>query len=285
METGINRIYRDRLFRFIFGNEKYKECTLSLYNAVNNSNYTNPDDIELTIIEDVIYMGMKNDVSFLIGDTINLYEQQSTYNPNMPVRFLIYLGMLYSKYINEMRDSCNLYSSSIQKLPTPKCVCFYNGKIQKKDVEVLRLSDAFNVNSVGDVELTVTMININHGHNKKLMDNSKPLLDYTLFIDTFNKCMQKFNNADMAIDMALYELDNISVIKEIILSNKAEVKCMCLTEYDEEKIMQLYAQENFEKGEESGMRKLCEAVKRGFMTLEQVSEISGYTAEELQKYF
>ena len=69
-----NRQYKDRLFKFIFGNPENKEWTLSLYNAVNGSSYTNPDDIQLTTIENAVYMSMRNDVSFLIADTMNLYE-------------------------------------------------------------------------------------------------------------------------------------------------------------------------------------------------------------------
>ena len=87
--SKINRNYKDRLFKFIFGNPDKKEWTLSLYNAMNNSSYTDPDAISLNTIEDAVYMGMKNDVSFLIADTLNLYEHQSGYNPNMPMRFLI----------------------------------------------------------------------------------------------------------------------------------------------------------------------------------------------------
>ena len=97
--TGVNREYRDRLFRFIFGRSEKKEWTLSLYNAVNGTCYTDANALTLNTIDDVLYVGMKNDVSFLIGDTMNLYEQQSTFNPNMPMRFLIYAGMLYGKYI------------------------------------------------------------------------------------------------------------------------------------------------------------------------------------------
>ena len=111
--TDVNREYRDRLFKFIFGNPEKKEWTLSLYNAVNGSHYTDAKAIILNTIDDVLYISMKNDVSFLIGDTLNLYEQQSTFNPNMPMRFLIYAGMLYGKYIQTNEDF-GLYSPRLQ---------------------------------------------------------------------------------------------------------------------------------------------------------------------------
>ena len=95
-KNGMNRQYRDRLFKFIFGNPEHTEWTLSLYNAMNGTNYTNPDDIQLTTLDDAVYMNMKNDISFLITEIMNLWEQQSTFNPNMPMRILIYAGMLLS---------------------------------------------------------------------------------------------------------------------------------------------------------------------------------------------
>ncbi len=161
-----NREHKDRLFKFIFGNPRYKEWTLSLYNAINGTNYTNAADIRLTTVEDVVYMGMKNDVSFLMGDTMSFYEQQSTYNPNMPMRYLVYIGMVYSKYIETTKDY-QRYSSALQKAPTPKCVCFYNGTADKEVKKVLKLSDAFDGES--DVEVKVLMININYGHNIDLL--------------------------------------------------------------------------------------------------------------------
>ena len=132
---AINREHKDRLFKFIFGNPQNLEWTLSLYNAINETHYTNAKDIKLTTIENVVYMGMKNDVSFLIGDTMSFYEQQSSYNPNMPMRYLIYIGMVYSKYI-ENTEEYNIYSNTLQKAPTPKCICFYNGTARLKALHI-----------------------------------------------------------------------------------------------------------------------------------------------------
>ena len=92
--------YKDRLFSFVFGNEAHKEWTLSLYNAINDTHYDNPDDISIETIRQVLYMGMHNDVAFLISDEINLYEQQSTPNPNMPLRLLQYTANIYERLIS-----------------------------------------------------------------------------------------------------------------------------------------------------------------------------------------
>ena len=109
--------YKDRLFNFLFGSAENKAWTLSLYNAVNQSSYTDPAAIEITTIKEVMYLGMHNDVSFIISNEMNLYEQQSTYNPNMPVRFLQYVGNLYEKFINQM--GMNKYGDILIMLPVP----------------------------------------------------------------------------------------------------------------------------------------------------------------------
>ena len=92
----VNSKYKDTLFRMIF---RDKKNLLSLYNALNKTSYTNPDDMKITTLEDVIYVGMKNDVSFLFSSIMNLFEHQSTFNPNMPVRGLLYLARIYQNYI------------------------------------------------------------------------------------------------------------------------------------------------------------------------------------------
>ncbi len=255
-EMTANREYKDRLFKFIFGNPNNKEWTLSLYNAINGSSYTDPDAIKLTTIEEAVYMSMKNDVSFLISDTMNFYEQQSSYNPNMPMRFFIYAGMVYSKFVENDR-SYHRYSSKQQFAPTPRCVCFYNGTANKDDRTVLKLSDSFS--SKSDIELTVTMINVNYGHNAELLEACKPLKEYSFFIDRIRTHKKNTETIEAAIDMAIADLSNDSIIKPFIVANKAEVKRMCITEYDEER----FANEQREEGRAEGRAEgLLEALQK-----------------------
>ena len=67
---------------------------LSLYNSINGTVYTNADAIEYDTLQDVIYMSMKNDVSFLMLNVLNMWEQQSTINPNPPLRLLLYMSSM-----------------------------------------------------------------------------------------------------------------------------------------------------------------------------------------------
>ena len=117
-----NREHKSTLFCKVFEDKKY---LLELYNGVNQTNYQNIDDLEVNTLENVVYITMKNDLSFLIDCNMNLYEHQSSINPNMPLRGLLYLAQLYNKYI--AKHNLNMFSSSAQKIPVPQYVVFYNG--------------------------------------------------------------------------------------------------------------------------------------------------------------
>ena len=288
-----NREYKDRLFKFIFGNPENKEWTLSLYNAINDTSYENSDDIQLTTIQDAVYMNMKNDVSFLINDIMNFYEQQSSYNPNMPMRFLIYAGMVYSKYI-ETSDNYFEYSSSQQKAPAPQCVCFYNGTANKDDRIILKLSDAFGHNR-SDIEVTVAMININYGRNKELMEKCKPLAEYSRFVDKVRIMLKETKDLGSAIGKAIDELTDDSLIKPFLMANKAEVTRMCITEFNEEKFRNQTFEEGriegiavgIEKGIEKGKKEgileaLIGLVKRGLITIGQAASQADMSVSEFE---
>ena len=136
-----NNQYKDRLFIFLFGSEENRAWTLSLYNAINNSDYKDPSLIEITTIRDIMFLGMQNDLSFLVFDEMDLFEQQSSYNPNMPLRMMEYTCHLFDKYIKQRR--LNKYSSRLLRLPAPRLVVFYNGTADQPDEKILRLSDSF----------------------------------------------------------------------------------------------------------------------------------------------
>ncbi|MDE6707396.1 MAG: hypothetical protein K2K06_05090 [Oscillospiraceae bacterium] len=277
-KKGVNREYKDRLFKFIFCNPENKEWTLSLYNAVNGSSYTDTEDLTYTTLEDAVYMSMKNDVSFLMADdTMNFYEQQSTFNPNMPMRFLIYAGMVYSKYIEENKNY-RKYSKKQQTAPTPKCVCFYNGTTKKEDKVILKLSDSFKDNST-DIEVTVTMLNINYGHNNELIKACKPLEEYAWFIDKIRLIQNQGDSLESAIDIALDELSDDSLIKQFLIDNRAEVKRMCITEYDEERT---FAEQREEGYEEGVLDTLIGLVKQGALSLPFAAEQAKMTVDEFK---
>ena len=120
----VNKKYKDRLFCLLFGNGEYKDNVLSLYNALCHTSHTNTEDIQIYTIDDVIYIKMKNDVSILLDSFLYLWEQQSTFNPNMPIRGFMYFGKMYDRYITE--NSLNIYGKMLIKLPTPRYTVLYN---------------------------------------------------------------------------------------------------------------------------------------------------------------
>ena len=230
---AVNDEHKDRVFKYLFGNPANREWTLALYNAVNGSNYDNADEIQYNTIEDAVYLGMRNDVSFIIVNELHLWEHQSTYNPNMPMRFLLYAAKLYEKYI--AGSDYYPYSSVLQPAPRPKCVCFYNGTGNQPEHTILRLSEAFG--GEGDIEVLVTMLNINYGKNRELMEACEPLSEYAWLVEAIRRNQKIMRNLEAAIDAAIDEMPDEFVIKRFLLQNKAEVKGMFLTEYDQEKVL------------------------------------------------
>ena len=264
-----NPQYKDRLFNFLFGSEENKAWTLSLYNAVNGSAYTDPSVIEITTIREVMYLGMHNDVSFLIADAMTLYEQQSTYNPNIPLRLLQYAGNLYEKFVKERK--LNKYGSELLKLPVPKLVVFYNGRKDQPDEKMLYLSDSFPKGAESDIEVRVRMLNVNFGRNQELLNACKPLREYAWLVEEVRKNNTSHDETGMssAIDKAINEMPNDFVIKPFLEAHRAEVKGMLLTEYNEAEQMELFKEDGRREGLAEGQEKtLVESIRSLMDTLD-----------------
>ena len=245
----VNRKHKDRLFSFLFGSKANREWTLSLYNAVNGTSFTDPEEIQFTTIEDAIYMGMKNDLSFILCYVMNIYEQQSTYSPNMPVRQLMYAGKLYDKYIQT--NNLNIYGKKIVRLPVPKFIVVYNGAAETEDT-VLKLSDAFREEAgtvESDIDVRVRMLNINYGKNRELMEGCEPLREYAWLVEKIRENREKMD-IEAAVDKAIDEMPEEFVIRKFLIGNRAEVKDMCVTEYNEAETLQMIREEGREEGED-----------------------------------
>ena len=228
---------------------------MELYNAINGTNYSNPDDLEITTLEDVIFMSMKNDKSFIISSTMNLYEHQSTVNPNMPIRGLLYFAQLYDEYI-KLHD-LDVYGRKLVKLPTPQYIVFYNGKEEIPDDQTLLLTDAFECDSeVEDMEPALEcrarVLNVNDGHNAELMNKCKRLMHYSQFIARINQNIDAGMLLQNAIDEAIsYCLEN-GILTDVLIRNRSEVRHMLLTEFNEKKFAKTMWEEGHESGYSSG---------------------------------
>ena len=250
-----NREYKDTIFRWIFS---IIENLLSLYNAVTGKNYQNPEDLDIVTLENAIYMGMKNDLAFVLEMGLYLYEHQSTYNPNIPLRDLFYIASEYQDLVDEK----SLYSSGIQKIPTPNFLVFYNGTDRLEGGrKVLHLSDAFRPFGVSEgFEWTATVIDINYGANADIMENCKVLSEYAQFIAKIREeCGRlekaKSNNQDIlrqAIDAATEYCIQNDILKDFLEKNRKEVMDVCLTEFNQERYNQIVREEGREEGEVIG---------------------------------
>jgi hypothetical protein len=236
--------YRDRVFRMIY---KDKAEFLELYNAMNGSDYDNPEDLVVTTLENAIYIGMKNDVSYLLYDQLALYEHQSTDNPNMPLRNLFYVANIYSNLVKNE----NLYNTKLVKIPAPQFVVFYNGTTPKPEQFELRLSDAFErgegERKEAALELITKVLNINFGYNQELMEKCKTLKEYSIFVNKVRLYSELLPFAQ-AIEKAVDECITEGILEEFLRKNRAEVINVSIFEYDEELHMRLERQDAKEEG-------------------------------------
>jgi len=274
--TNVNKRYKDTIFRKLFGENRAN--ALSLYNAINGTNYTEDSDFEYTTLEDVVYMGMKNDISFVVGTSLSLYEHQSTYNPNMPLRGLLYFADLYRKMI---QGDERLYSSTLLRIPNPKYVVFYNGTDRKiaDGVQKLCLSDAFETTDTsGEYEWTATLININVGANEDLFQKCKPLKDYSVLVQRVRDNLKASLSLEEATKKSVDDCIRDDILKEFLEQYGKEVTGMCLTEFDEEKFRQMMIEEGIEQNKRVNAQNLI-----GLLPDEVIAEKIGLPLEEVQK--
>jgi len=301
--AAVTYTYKDRIFRMIF---KDKKEFLGLYNAMNDSDHDNPDDLTVTTLDNAIYMGMRNDVSFVLYDKLMLYEHQSTKNPNIPLRNLFYVSDIYSKLTKDE----NLFGTKQIKIPEPKFVVFYNGITAAPEQSTLKLSDMFKhsyepaskfglafesesesasesspASSSGhshgqpSLELITQVFNINLGYNKALMEKCRTLHDYAVFVD-FVRRYQKRMPLESAVERAIHECIAADVLADFLKENRAEVVKMGLYEYDEEKFLRMEReyfrevgqQEGFEKGKLYSLTPIVRNMHRKGRALEVIAD-------------
>lgn len=248
-----NRTYKDRLFIRIF---ERKEDLLSLYNAVNGSDYQNPDELEITTLDNAIYMRMKNDISFLIDGYMSLYEHQSTFNPNMPLRDCLYMLQIYQNYIDS--QELDLYSSVLLKIPTPRLVVFYNGqeKMRNEEMCILRLSDSYEKpEKEPALECRVQVINVNYGKNRDMMEKCPKLYEYSYLVAKIRENQANGKTLEGAISAALEDCLAQGYLTELLTTYRREVTGMLLYEYDERKHLKNTYEEGIQKGMRTGQYK------------------------------
>ena len=246
-ESPVNRLYKSRIFAMLYQDKKE---LLDLYNAISGKHYEDPELLEINTLENTIYMTMRNDLSFLIDFRLSLYEHQSTYSPNLPLRDLFYISDLYSGMVKDE----NLYGVKLVQIPAPQFVIFYNGMNEMPDRTVLRLSDAYSVKEENPaLELTAVMLNINRGHNEKLKGLCKSLKDYSEYTARVREYADTMPISE-AVEQAICECIQEGILAEFLKQNRAEAKQVSIYEYDEEKHMRQERETFWEDGWAAGIR-------------------------------
>ena len=291
----VQRNYKDTLFRLIFSD---KEALLSLYNAMSGNDYDDPEELEIVTLENAIYMNKKNDLAFVIDSSLNLYEHQSTDSPNLPMRNLFYI----SRELEKLTRQQSLYSPKQVMVPTPRFIVFYNGKDTSWERKVEKLSDAYEQKMDNpELELKVTMLNINLGKNNELMKKCKTLFEYMQYVEKVRKYTAVMS-ISQAVEKAVNESIKEGILADFLLKNKAEAVQMSIFEYDEEKEMKLIRRDMMEIGLEQGLAQgleqgleqgLREGMEKGFkasikgfilVSLEELKPEERIVSD-LQKYF
>ena len=270
---GANTKYKDSVFSFLFSDP---DLLRELYCALEG--ITLPADIPVTIntLQDVLFMDRVNDISFEIGGKlVILIEHQSTINPNMALRLLLYIARVYEKIIGDK----NIYTTHLIPLPRPEFFVLYNGVSPYPDEEVLKLSDAFeSAESLGipetgnpSLELKAKVININQGRNEGIVKKCKTLNGYCAFIGKVREYEKEGNSKEEAMKKAVLYCRDHDILKEFLEANATEVLNMLLTEWNLEDAKKVW----YEDGREEGREEIARNALAEGVSIEIIQKITG----------
>ena len=287
----VKRNHKDTLFRMIFST---RENLLSLYNAVNHSHYTDASELEIVTLKNAVYMNMKNDQAFLLDMQLNLYEHQSTWNPNMPLRFLMYVAKEYQMLVRNQ----TLYASALVKVPTPHFVVFYNGETEQEAETILSLSHSFQQKTdKPELELMVRVLNINLDKKQEVLEACQLLKEYMLLVNKIRRYTDEYKDINQAVEQAVTECIEENILADFLRKNRAEAIEMCIFEYDDKREKELIRKAEYAEGMKEGERIGREAGKkeeaerifniyqlfRANYTENQIKEKLGMNVEEVRK--
>ena len=277
MADGVNTKYKDTVFRLLFSD---KERLLSLYNAISPKRCNDAKQLEVVTLKNAIYMELKNDTAFLLGDDIHLYEHQSTQNPNMPLRFLEYISAEYQRFTHDT----SIYSKKLITLPKPHFVVFYNGVDDVPDRQTLRLSDAFKANPSDNkltLDLVVDVYNINAGHNAAVLNSCPTLKDYSELVRR-TRDNHKGMPLDEAVRKAVDDCIKDGILADFLQANKDEVVGMSIFEFDREIYEKQIRKEEYEEGlKDKAVETARNILSLNILSNDQIAQVTGLSPEQI----
>ena len=248
-----NKKYQDTVFHKLFST---KEAVLELFNALEGTDYTEDTKIEITTLDNVLYLERKNDLGFTIASSfIFLGEQQSTINPNMPLRFLSYITYSYEKLIAQK----SIYSRKKLLLPTPIFYVFYTGDAPW-DTKTLKLSDCYmETPPENSLELVVKIINLRYNKDNEILKRSKNLAGYSMLITRIKDGLKEGIPLETSIQRAIQSCMEDGYLTAFLQQYGEEIGKMKFYEFSQKEYEDLLAEESFEAGMEKGLEKGMEA--------------------------
>ncbi|MCL2410891.1 MAG: Rpn family recombination-promoting nuclease/putative transposase [Treponema sp.] len=281
----INTNFKDSVFTKLFSEP---DLLRELYCALEGT--TLPSDLSVSIntLENVVFMDLYNDISFEIGGKlVVLIEHQSTINPNMGLRLLLYISRVLEKIITGK----NLYSGNRLSIPWPEFFVLYNGKEPYPDNATLRLSDLFEKphdlglpkKAVPLLDLEVKVININEGKNEAIVSRCKKLAEYSAFIAKTRSFEKDLQDREKAVKAAIKYCSRYDILKEFLEIHASEVLNMLLTEWNTEDALSVRFEEGMERGFEEGVEKgMVRGIEKGVeKTLDLIAQ--GYSIDEIRE--
>ena len=281
---GANTKYKDSVFSFLFSDTNLLR---ELYCALED--VTLPADVPITIntLQDVLFLDRINDVSFEIdGKLVVLLEHQSSINPNMALRLLMYIARVYEKIIGDK----NIYASRLVPIPRPEFFVLYNGEAPYYNEKILKLSDAFEETGslglprkeVAALELVVKVVNINQGKNEALARKCKTLAGYSVFIAKVREFEKECGDKTEAMTRAIRYCRDNDILKEFLEKNGTEVINMLMTEWNMDDALAV----RYEEGKEEGKQERDEAIARNALaegaSVEFINKITGLDIEIIE---
>jgi len=258
-----------------------------LYCALDGVSLPPDAPVYINTLEDVLFMDFINDISFEIdGRLVVLIEHQSTINPNMALRLLMYIGRVYEKII----EGRNIYSGKLLKIPRPEFFVLYNGIEPLPDESIIRLSDSFKeLKSLGlsekdfpAIELSVRVININEGRNMAIAARCKKLAEYSAFVAKVRAFEKELGSLKEAIKKAVNHCQKHDILKEFLKLHASEVLNMLYTEWNWDDALAVRYEEGIEEGQEAAKINIARNLLAKGSTVEFVSDITGLDIETIQ---
>ena len=279
-----NRKHKDTFFRSLFSD---KENLLELFNALAGTDYKDPQTIEINTLEDILFMGMKNDISFTIDNFLVLIEHQSTINEFMSLRVAMYFFRLLEKLT--IGDSEKQYGKkrSRRKLPHPMLIVLYNGKEDYPAKKILKVASLF-VKIKGFkkfVDIDVIVININKGCNPELESKSKILTGYIAFVAKVREYELKHSQEE-AMRLAIKYCIKNNILRKYLIQHSSEVMNMLTAEFNLEEYKKVHylegVEDGIEEGEKKGQNYVLELMEQG-LSYEEIKKKLEKTSKKKRK--